>query len=64
VQRGDSVAVWANKIFRNHIPRWPKVVEDFTKVTGGVVDRNSLRRKAIEELSAKEDHPLEILHET
>jgi len=48
---------------RNHIPRWLKVVEEFAGERGGCVDRNALRRAAMEELNLKEDHPLEIIYE-
>jgi len=52
-----------NRIPRNHLPRWIKVVEEFAGETGGVVDRNKLRRVAMEELKLNADHPLEILYE-
>jgi len=52
-----------NMIPRNHIPRWIKVVEEFAGETGGFVDRNKLRRVAMEELKLNADHPLEILYE-
>jgi fatty-acyl-CoA synthase len=52
-----------NMIPRNHIPRWIKVVEEFAGETGGGIDRNEMRRVAMEKLKVKEDHPLEILYE-
>jgi len=53
-----------HKIPRNHVPRWLKVVEEFAGETGELVDRNALRRAAMEDLNLSEDHPLEILYES
>jgi fatty-acyl-CoA synthase len=51
------------EISRHHIPRWIKIVEEFAGEKDGNIDRNELRRSAIQGLKLKDDHPLEIIYE-
>ncbi len=53
------------RIPRHYIPRWVKVVESFNGRGDKSVDRNELRRMAMDELNLTlEDHPLEIIYES
>ena len=52
-----------HRLPRNHIPRWIKVVEKFAGETDGFVNRNTLRRAAMEDLNLSDEHPLEISYE-
>ena len=51
-----------NEISRHNIPRWIKIVKEFDGEKNGNVDRNELRRLAIQELNVERDHPLEIMY--
>ncbi|MCX8012487.1 MAG: hypothetical protein N3A64_04990, partial [Desulfobacterota bacterium] len=52
-----------NKISRHNIPRWIALVEKLPGETEGkILNRNELRRLAMEELRCGEEHPLEIIY--
>jgi len=51
------------EISRHYIPRWIKIVEEFAGEKDGNIDRNELRRSAIQGLKLKYDHPIEIIYE-
>jgi len=51
------------EISRHQIPRWIKIVDEFPEKKDGTIDRNELRRCAMQELKLQEDHPLEIIYE-
>lgn len=52
-----------NKISRNLIPRWVKILEELPGEKGRNVDRNELRSLAIQDLGLQEDRIFEIIYE-
>ncbi|MBN2467833.1 MAG: AMP-binding protein [Deltaproteobacteria bacterium] len=50
------------QISRHQTPRWIKIVERFPGEEEGAIDRNELRRSALEELGLQEDSPMTIIY--